>query len=57
MYMDYQLKGIGKELIKRVKYYYDDYLCIVIVAREQCGKFYEYSGFEKSEGTYQMFLK
>ena len=51
---DYQLKGIGKELITRVKNYYSDYSYISIVARNSQLKFYEYCGFEKSDNESPM---
>ena len=53
---DYQLKGIGKELVERVKNRYKDYMRIVVVARDEQAKFYEYCGFEKSEDSVVMFI-
>lgn len=53
---EYQLKGIGKELLRRVKNHYDDYLRIVVVAYNHQLKFYEYSGFEKAEDANPMFI-
>ena len=53
---DYQLKGIGKELVKRVTDHYKDYLRIVVVAYDEEIKFYEYCGFEKADDTSPMFI-
>ena len=53
---DYQLKGIGKELVKRVTDHYKDYLRIVVVAYNEEIKFYEYCGFEKADDTSPMFI-
>lgn len=53
---DYQLKGIGKELVERVKNHYKDYLRIVVVAYNHQLKFYEYCGFEKSDDASPMFI-
>jgi GNAT superfamily N-acetyltransferase len=53
---DYQLKGIGKELVRHVKDHYKDYMRIVVVAYDGEAKFYEYCGFEKSEDSSPMFI-
>ena len=53
---DYQLKGIGKELIERIKNHYKDYLRIVVVAYDDEIKFYEYCGFEKADDASPMFI-
>ena len=53
---DYQLKGIGKELVGRVKNRYKDYMRIVVVAYDVEAKFYEYCGFEKAEDASPMFI-
>ena len=53
---DYQLKGIGKELVKRVTDHYKDYLRIVVVAYDEEIKFYEYCGFEKADDASPMFI-
>lgn len=53
---DYQLKGIGKELVERVKTHYKDYLRIVVVAYDAELKFYEYCGFEKADDASAMFI-
>ncbi len=53
---DYQLKGIGKELVERVKKHYQDYLKIATITMESISKFYEYSGFEKAEDKCALFI-
>jgi GNAT superfamily N-acetyltransferase len=53
---DYQLKGIGKELVERVKNHYKDYMRIVVVAYDDEMKFYEYCGFEKADDASVMFI-
>lgn len=53
---DYQLKGIGKELVKRITEHYKDYMRIVVVAYDDEVKFYEYCGFEKAEYASAMFI-
>lgn len=53
---DYQLKGIGKELVNRVKNHYKDYLRIVVVAYGDERKFFEYCGFEKSDDASAMYI-
>ena len=53
---DYQLKGIGKELVRRVTDHYKDYLRIVVVAYGAELKFYEYCGFEKANDASPMFI-
>lgn len=53
---DYQLKGIGKELLERIKNHYKDYLRIVVVAYDEEIKFYEYCGFEKADDASPMFI-
>lgn len=53
---DYQLKGIGKNLVERIKEHYKDYMRIVVVAYDAEMKFYEYCGFEKSDDASPMFI-
>lgn len=53
---DYQLKGIGKKLIEKVKIYYDDYLRIAVICENKNVKFYEYCGFEKHEEKSPLFI-
>ena len=45
---DYQLKGIGKNLIDRIKVHYKDYLHIIVVTQNKNIKFFEYCDFETS---------
>jgi len=52
----YQLKGIGKKLVEKVKNHYRDYLKIVVITEENKTKFYEYSDFEKQENKMALFL-
>ena len=53
---DYQLKGIGKKLVEKIKDHYKDYMRIVVVSYDAELKFYEYCGFEKSEDSSVMFI-
>lgn len=53
---EYQLKGIGKELVERVKKHYDDYLRIVVICQNINVKFYEYCGFEKEDDKSALFI-
>lgn len=53
---DYQLKGIGKELVERVKIHYKDYLRIVVICENKNVKFYEYCGFEVGEDKSPLFI-
>lgn len=53
---DYQLKGIGKELVERVKKHYDDYLRIVVICENKNVKFYEYCGFENEADKSPLFI-
>ena len=53
---DYQGKGIGKELLKRVTDKYDDYLRIVVVSYDDEIEFYEHCGFEKADDASPMFI-
>ena len=52
---DYQLKGIGKELLKRVQSHYQDYLNITASSPDSLLKFFEYSGFDKIDNTTEVF--
>ena len=54
---DYQLKGVGKELLARVKEYYNDYIKIVVIVPEKVSKSFEYSEFEKDNDKISMFYK
>ena len=53
---DYQLKGIEKNLVERIKEHYKDYMRIVVIAYDAEMKFYEYCGFEKSDDASPMFI-
>ncbi len=53
---DYQDKGIGKELVYRVKEIYNDYLRIVVVGYDEEVGFYESCGFEKAEDASPLFI-
>ncbi|MBE6500288.1 MAG: GNAT family N-acetyltransferase [Methanobrevibacter thaueri] len=53
---DYQDKGIGHELVEKVKKYYEDYLRIVVVAYDDELNFYENCGFEKADDASAMFI-
>ena len=53
---DYQLKGIGKKLVEKIKQHYKDYMRIVVVAYDEKIKFYEYCGFEKADDASPMFI-
>lgn len=52
----YQLKGIGKNLVERVKQHYKDYQRIAVITMENESKFYEYCGFEKREDKTPLFI-
>ena len=52
---EYQGKGIGKELVQRVKDRYADYLRIVVAYDSEMG-FYESRGFEKATGSSPLFI-
>ena len=53
---EYQLKGIGKALLQKIKDHYKDYMRIVVVAYDDEVKFYEYCGFEKADDASPMFI-
>ncbi len=53
---DYQDKGIGRELVSRVKEIYEDYLRIVVVGYDEEVSFYENCGFEKAEDASPLFI-
>jgi GNAT superfamily N-acetyltransferase len=53
---DYQLKGIGRELVERVKSHYKDYLRIVVICLMENVKFYEYCGFGVEEDKRALFI-
>lgn len=53
---DYQLKGIGKNLVEKVKQHYKDYQRIAVITMQDGSKFYEYCGFEKREDKVPLFI-
>ena len=53
---DYQHLGIGKQLVKKMKDTYKDYLRLVIVAYNDEIGFYESCGFEKADNASPMFI-
>ena len=53
---DYQHLGIGKQLVKKMKDIYKDYLRLVIVAYNDEIGFYESCGFEKADNASPMFI-
>ncbi|WP_406533810.1 GNAT family N-acetyltransferase [Methanobrevibacter sp.] len=53
---DYQDKGIGRDLVSRVKEIYDDYLRIVVVGYDDEVHFYENCGFEKADDASPLFI-
>ncbi|MBR0404590.1 MAG: GNAT family N-acetyltransferase [Eggerthellaceae bacterium] len=53
---EYHGKGIGKELVRRVKDRYADFLRIVVVAYDSEVGFYENCGFEKAADASPMFI-
>lgn len=52
----YQGKGIGKQLVDKMKEIYKNYLRIVIVAYNEEVDFYEACGFEKAKDASPMFI-
>ena len=53
---EYQGKGIGRELVERVKEIYKDYLRVVVVAYNEELSFYENCGFKKADDASAMFI-
>ena len=53
---EYQGKGVGKELVERVKERYRDFLRTVLVAYDEEIGFYEACGFEKAKNASPMFI-
>ena len=43
---EYQLKGIGKNLIDRIKTHYKDYVYIIVISQDKNIQFFEYCDFE-----------
>ena len=54
--LEYQDKGIGRELVLRVKEIYNDYLRIVVVGYDEEIEFYENCGFKKADDTSPLFI-
>lgn len=53
---EYQLKGVGKNLVEKIKIHYKDYKRIAVITPEIQSRFYEYCGFEKREDEVPLFL-
>ena len=53
---EYQLKGIGKKLVEKIKNHYKDYQRIAVITLNEKSKFYEYCGFEKREDKTPLFI-
>lgn len=53
---EYQLNGIGKNLVEKVKQHYNDYQRIAVITMMRESKFYEYCGFEKREDKVPLFI-
>ena len=53
---DYQGKGIGREILERVKEIYKDYLRIVLISYKDEAGFYESCGFERSDESCPMHI-
>ena len=53
---EYQGRGVGKELVARMKARYRDYLRTVLVAYDEEIGFYEACGFEKAKDASPMFI-
>jgi len=53
---EYQSKGVGRELLRRMAEKYKDTLRIVLVAYEKEAAFYERCGFKKGKDSIPMFI-
>lgn len=53
---EYQLKGIGKNLVEKVKQHYKDYQRIAVITMMGESRFYEYCDFEKREDKVPLFI-
>lgn len=53
---EYQGRGIGKDLVQKIKEYYKDYLRILVVAYNEEIGFYENCGFVTAEHANPMFI-
>lgn len=49
---EYQGQGIGKNLLRRIKDKYRDYLYIILIAENEDFKYYSQNGFEYVDGRY-----
>ena len=53
---EYQLKGIGKNLVEKIKQHYKDYQRIAVITMYEKSRFYEYCGFKKREDKVPLFI-
>lgn len=53
---EYQGKGVGQQLVERMKAQYKDYLRIVVVAYDKEVGFYEHCGFNRATDASPMFI-
>ncbi len=53
---EYQGKGVGQQLVERIKAKYKDYLRIVVVAYDKEIGFYEHCGFNRATDASPMFI-
>lgn len=53
---EYQSKGVGQQLVERMKAQYKDYLRIVVVAYNNEVGFYEHCGFSRATDASPMFI-
>ncbi|MBR3568385.1 MAG: GNAT family N-acetyltransferase [Salinivirgaceae bacterium] len=53
---EYQGKGVGQQLVERMKAQYKDYLRIVVVAYDKKIGFYEHCGFNRATDASPMFI-
>ena len=53
---EYQSRGIGRELLLRIKEHYSEYLRIVLISYDKEINFYESCGFEKEEEVSPMCI-
>lgn len=53
---EYQGKGVGQQLVERMKAQYKDYLRIVVVAYDKEIGFYEHCGFNRATDASPMFI-
>lgn len=53
---EYQRLGIGKQLVKKIKEHYRDYLRIALIAYNDEIGFYKSCGFQPAQGATPMFI-